>query len=536
MKVLGVFLKVIAIIVMVVGTIICALVAISAGVAEAFFFMALAELCVLIVGFTILGLGSACCKISALEKRVAELERKTKTSVFVPAPAAASTPAASIEANDVSVPEAAPAEKQNNLPPIEVVDTMAKPKKKSKVWIPIVIVVLVVIIAAAFILSVPSSNEQSADPAELTVEEVYALLLNYAANGEYDEVGSLPYACPELPEYEDAQQYLSYCEAMEAYAQGGLGYAYSILRTVPHILDAQSAMAAIDEKISSLNGCYVEDNGQGANLHIVIRDGLVASAIIGYYDEVQTFDYTDEDFDSQLYLSHFNDGTEFLGIAWNSAYTDAEDIKYAISTFDDTSDIMVIAMEGQEFKDFNGLYSRTGDVEPWEPDDGCTDLSLGESLSTDFVTMSFDDYIVAADVKHSVTTGYVTRITGPEPLAGQKYICLTGTIQNTSTSPLPVYDFFIGNFELDGYNYEVSANDIDILDGEGQTKSEIDPLMVYNYRLYVAIPDALADSYSSCNFSFGFFDGFENQELAYIRSFEENPISLCPYQYDVTLK
>jgi len=151
-------------------------------------------------------------------------------------------------------------------------------------------------------------------------------------------------------------------------------------------------------------------------------------------------------------------------------------------------------------------------------------------------TMSFDDYVVEADVKYSVTTGYVTRITGPEPLAGQKYICLSGTIQNTSTAPLPVYDFFIGNFKLDEYNYEVDANDIDVLDGEGQTKSEIDPLMTYNYRLYVAIPDALADSYSSCNFTFGFFDGFENQELSHIRAFEDNPISLCPYQFDINLK
>jgi len=151
-------------------------------------------------------------------------------------------------------------------------------------------------------------------------------------------------------------------------------------------------------------------------------------------------------------------------------------------------------------------------------------------------TMSFDDYVVEADVKYSVTSGYVTRITGPEPLAGQKYICLSGTIQNTSTAPLPVYDFFIGNFKLDEYNYEVDANDIDVLDGEGQTKSEIDPLMTYNYRLYVAIPDALADSYSSCNFTFGFFDGFENQELSHIRAFEDNPISLCPYQFDINLK
>ena len=305
---------------------------------------------------------------------------------------------------------------------------------------------------------------------------------------------------------------------------------------MPHILDAQTYLAEMDSLFGSLNGYYVEDNGMGAFLHLVIRDGLVAKKVIGYFEPEKSFNYTDEDFTSQLILSTYTDGTLFFGIGQGGKYATAEDINYAISTFDDSSDIMVIAMEGEEFSDFNGLYERVAEVSPWEPDDGKTELGLGEAISTDFVTMSFDDYVVAADVKHSVTTGFVTRITGPEPLAGQKYICLSGTIQNTSTAPLPVYDFFLGNFELDGYNYEVTANDIDVLDGEGQTKSEIDPLMTYNYRLYVAIPDTLADSYSSCNFTFGFFDGFENQELSYIRSFEDDPISLCPYQYDVTLK
>ena len=164
------------------------------------------------------------------------------------------------------------------------------------------------------------------------------------------------------------------------------------------------------------------------------------------------------------------------------------------------------------------------------------DVPLGSMLSTDFVEMSFKEAIVAKDVKYSVKTGVVTRITGPEPVSGQQYICLTGTIKNTSTSALPVYDFFIGEFNLDGYTYKVDANDCDILDGEGQTEYEIAPLMEYTYRLYVAIPDALADSHSTCTFTFGFYDGFDNQEMAYNRAFEENPIALCPYQFNVTIK
>lgn len=165
-----------------------------------------------------------------------------------------------------------------------------------------------------------------------------------------------------------------------------------------------------------------------------------------------------------------------------------------------------------------------------------TQLVIGDTVSTEFVDIKLSEVIIAEDIKYSVTTGNVTRITGPDPAAGQKYILITGTIINKSTSPLPVYDFFLGNFCLDGYNYSVDANDCDILDVEGQTEFEIDPLMEYTFRLYTAIPNVLADSHSTCTFTFGFYDLFDNYDLSYHRSFSEDPIAHCPYQYVVTIK
>ncbi len=547
MKVLSVFLKIIGIFVIVAGTIICAAIAISADMVEAYLVMSIAEACVIIVGLTILGLGSACNRISSLERRVAQLERRGTVVSQTAVPSASAHPASVstaplIEKPATSVPlSPAPTVTPHGMPREMAPDTSnytpAPQKRKTRVWIPIVIVAAVILIAACVLIFLfLGSIAEPEEPEVLGVEDAYMQLLEHSANGEYLEAWRLGVNYPELNEYEDAQSYLDYCAGMRAFEAGGIGEAYNILRTVPHILDAQYALDLIDEKIGFLNGCYVADNGMGAYLHLVIRDGLVASKIIGYFDENQSFDYTDEDFYKEIVLSNYNDGTQFIAIGNYSSLGEEITVNYVINSFDDTSDIMVLAYEGNEFTDFNGMYTRTGDVNAWEPDDGYEDLSIGDSLVTDFFTMSFDDYVVAADVKHSVTTGYVTRITGPEPQPGQKYICLTGTIQNTSTAPLPVYDFFLGNFELDGYNYEVDANDIDILDGEGQTESEIAPLITYNYRLYVAIPDALADSYASCRFTFGFFDGFENQELAYIRSFEDDPISLCPYRYGVVLK
>ena len=177
-------------------------------------------------------------------------------------------------------------------------------------------------------------------------------------------------------------------------------------------------------------------------------------------------------------------------------------------------------------------------TEPTEPAPQIevVEVPICSTLTTDFVEMTFREVIIAQDIKYSVRTGNVTRTTGPEPLAGQQYICLTGTIKNLSTSELPVYDFFIGNFSLDGYNYSADANSCDILDGEWQPESMIAPLMEYTFRIYAAIPDSLANSHSSCEFNFGFFDLFDNYQLSYNRSFEEDPISLCPYQFVVPVK
>ena len=163
-----------------------------------------------------------------------------------------------------------------------------------------------------------------------------------------------------------------------------------------------------------------------------------------------------------------------------------------------------------------------------------TELSVGDTLSTEFVEMTFEEVVVAEDIQYSVTTGSVTRWSGPDPVAGQQYICYTGKIKNISTSSLPVYDFFTGDIDIDGYTSSVDANDCDILDSEGAPVSTIDPLMEYVFRIYTAIPNDLAANYTSSTFHFGFYDSFDNAELAKNKAFEEDPTSLCPYQYIVT--
>ena len=164
------------------------------------------------------------------------------------------------------------------------------------------------------------------------------------------------------------------------------------------------------------------------------------------------------------------------------------------------------------------------------------EIPMGSSLSTDFVEMTFDEIVIQEDVRKSVTIDISTRITGPEPLPGQTYICLSGKIVNTSTNKLPVYDFFMGQFQIGDYQYNVSATDCDVLSPNGSIESTIDPLLEYEYRIYTAIPyemEELVASGEAFSFTFGFYDDFDNQELAANRVISDDPIAECPYQYFV---
>ena len=184
------------------------------------------------------------------------------------------------------------------------------------------------------------------------------------------------------------------------------------------------------------------------------------------------------------------------------------------------------------------------EMDETEPTEGpakieVVDLSLGSGLNMGWVEMPFDEVIVEEDILKSVTIDNVTHTTGPNPLPGQVYVCLSGTIKNTSTGELPVYDFFAGRFKIGDYEYEVSANDCDILSPDGSLESEIDPLLTYEYRIYTAIPVELQEYFYAgepCSFTFGFYDGFDNYELASNRAFSDDAIAECPYQFFISFQ
>lgn len=207
-----------------------------------------------------------------------------------------------------------------------------------------------------------SSEPESTEPTELSVEDQYAQLVAFAEEGKYLEGWRICQGNTQLTDHKDAKDYLAYCEAMRAYEAGGLGTALNTLRTIPHLLNAQATIDEILAEIGDLDGYYIADNGSGSYLHIVIRDGKIASDVIGYSDE-QTFAYTDEDFRNELVKSSYTTGETFIGYGRYSSVGAKLTIDYVINVFDDTTDIMVIKYAEGKFDTMNGLYEKVADLD-----------------------------------------------------------------------------------------------------------------------------------------------------------------------------
>ena len=161
-------------------------------------------------------------------------------------------------------------------------------------------------------------------------------------------------------------------------------------------------------------------------------------------------------------------------------------------------------------------------------------LSLGELIKTDFVEITLNSFCFTENVQKSVTTGSFTHITGPEPITGTYYALAEGTIKNVSKAELPVYDFCIGELNVNGYTYNVGASDFDILEDNGSTASKIGPLINYDLRFYLNVPAELANAPESAVLKLGFFDDFDNMELSRIRG-DKDALEKCPYSYTYNL-
>ena len=217
--------------------------------------------------------------------------------------------------------------------------------------------IIPVLLCLLLSLSLVACGGGTAESETPSVETTYAQLVEYAENGQYLEGWRIYQTNTDLHGYEDADNYKNYCDAMRAYEVGALGTAYGLLLNET-VLDAAERLTAIEEKIGFLNGSYKADNGQGSYLHMAIENGKVATQLIGYYDENQEFTYTESDLRHTIISSTYDDGTEFIGYGLYSSVGAEVEIDYILMTFEDSSEIMAIAYEGNEYTTFNGLYDK----------------------------------------------------------------------------------------------------------------------------------------------------------------------------------
>jgi hypothetical protein len=167
-------------------------------------------------------------------------------------------------------------------------------------------------------------------------------------------------------------------------------------------------------------------------------------------------------------------------------------------------------------------------------------FDFNEKIMLDFAEITFEEYYIKEDIRETISDTSssisITRTFGPSPEAGKQFICFKGKMKNVAKTELPVFDFFIGEFDIDGYKFEITANNCDVYTSNGETETAIPPLTEYSFIMYADIPEELANSNKAINYRFGFYDMFDNSELSRNKAFEEDPISLCPYQYAITVK
>ena len=228
-----------------------------------------------------------------------------------------------------------------------------KPGKK-KLGIIIAAIVAVLVIAIGIGAgSGGSSEEQTTLSAEEAMEANYNTFLGYIADKDFKNAVAV-YNRTGIKEYKDADVYFAYAQAEVYYAGGGIGEAYELVKDLT-ISEAQELKTTLENKLSGLQGVYKEDNGDGSYLWMKIDGGKVYQEIIGYYDEVQTPDFTDS-YAYYLVTSKYSTGVEFFGIGRYAST--GVNIYYAISTYTDSSDLLVVRFEGNEYTTFNGLYEK----------------------------------------------------------------------------------------------------------------------------------------------------------------------------------
>lgn len=160
---------------------------------------------------------------------------------------------------------------------------------------------------------------------------------------------------------------------------------------------------------------------------------------------------------------------------------------------------------------------------PQSPQDtGFTRINIGDSITLDFVELTFDTASWSDTIMPTDTSGFYSYLSD---IDGESYFWLRGTLKNTAGSAYTVSNM-VAEITFDE-KYTYSAWLIAEDDGTDFYGDSVNPLSSVTYYIYSSIPDELKTMYSSCQVRFGFAEAFNGSSFD---SFEE-----CGYRYVMTL-
>ena len=195
------------------------------------------------------------------------------------------------------------------------------------------------------------------------LEGYYTQIVAYATQGNSQEGDKLyKQHAAQLQNYKDAINYANYCVGLTAYNAGGLSYALSAFQLAGNVLDSQKYISDIQSQYQLTNGNYKADNGTGSYLYIGIKDGEVASDIIGYYDTGRSFAPTTYTYSLLRFVS--DNGAVFYGIGRYVVSEGRCDVSYYIHPNNNMQSFTCNARPYNSYDNpnpvttFEGTYSR----------------------------------------------------------------------------------------------------------------------------------------------------------------------------------
>ena len=134
-----------------------------------------------------------------------------------------------------------------------------------------------------------------------------------------------------------------------------------------------------------------------------------------------------------------------------------------------------------------------------------TTVNLGDTVTTDFISMSLDSVKTAApNLESPKGNGYLN---GED---GKTFFYISGNAKNLNSDRYDLTDMYVVFTFDDKYNYIGAITPWK----ERLNVNDVDPLETVEYNMYVDVPSEVIDSYSKCTVKFAFHKNLEHDALA----------------------